>query len=441
MSQYKVRPVYNILKKYKDDPEFPLSIDIAVPGSKSITNRALLTAALAEGESNLYGLAKGDDVDAFISCLKDLGFSLELDDKKNNVKVKGCGGSIPLKKASINVNSAGTAARFLTTILALSDGEYHIDASEQMKKRPMGDLINALKPLGATFTFEEKENSLPYTVKGAGKVTAKEALVDITKSSQFLSGLILAAPLLPEGFKVKMAGKHSLSYVDMSVELMKSFGLEPKYESDCVTINAGNYKGIDYHIEPDMSSAAYIYSMCPLLGVPASVKGVGDSSIQSDYEFINALYQTGCEVDTSDGKLTLYPPVDGEIKGVVIDMDDCPDQAMTMAVIACFGNRPTMITGLSSLKYKESDRLNAIVTELTKRGIKTEHTDDSISIYPGIPTAGVVDTYEDHRMAMAFSLMGLRSEGIVIDNPECVNKTFPSYFEALDSLCDFIENI
>ena len=441
MSQYEVRPVYNILKKYKDADEYPLSINIAVPGSKSITNRALLIAALAEGESNLLGLAKGDDVEAFISCLKDLGFSLTLDDKKKNVKIVGSGGQIPLKKASINVNSAGTAARFLTTVLALSDGEYHIDASEQMKKRPMGDLINALKPLGATFIFDEKENSLPYTVKGAGKVGVGEAVVDITKSSQFLSGLILAAPLLPDGFKVKMAGKHSLSYVDMSVELMKTFGLEPDYSEDCVTIKGGNYKGLDYNIEPDMSSAAYIYSMCPLLGVPASVKGVGESSIQSDFGFINALYQTGCEVDTEGGTLTLYPPVDGEIKGVVIDMDDCPDQAMTMAVLACFANRPTMITGLSSLKYKESDRLNAIVTELGKRGIKTEHTDESISIYPGVPTPGVVDTYEDHRMAMAFSLMGLRQDGIIIDNPECVNKTFPDYFEALDSLLDYIEKL
>ena len=436
MSQYKVRPIYNIIKERTDS----LGINISVPGSKSITNRALLAAALADGESTLKGLAKGDDVDAFLSCLKDLGFKLTLDDNKKNVTVKGSNGQIPLKKASINVNSAGTAARFLTTLLALSDGEYHIDASEQMRKRPMGDLINALKAVGAEFIFEGKENSLPYTVKGIGKnISVNEVTVDITKSSQFLSGLILAAPLLPDGFKVKMAGKHSLSYVDMSVEVMESFGLRPLYESDCVTIKGGSYKGRVYDIEPDMSSAAYVYSMCPLLGVPACVKGVGESSIQSDFGFIKMLCQMGCEMNMENGALVLYPPSDKVIKGITIDMDDCPDQAMTMAVIACFADKPTMITGLDSLKYKESDRLNAIVTELTKRGIKTESTEDSINVYPGPITPGVVDTYDDHRMAMAFSLMGLRQDGIIIDNPECVNKTFPDYFEALDALCDYVE--
>ncbi len=438
MEQYKVKEIYSVINDKKAKGIDIPALKLAVPGSKSITNRALLAAALADGGSNLYGLAKGDDVDAFLGCLKDLGFQLEIDSLKENVKITGSKGTIPCKKADINVNSAGTAARFLTTILALSDGEYHLDASEQMKKRPMGELITCLKSLGAEFVFEEKENSFPFVLKGAfGRLKSNEVVVDITKSSQFLSGLILAAPLLPKGFVVRMAGKHSLSYVEMSVNIMKDFGMDAVMDEDKVTLSGGSYKGLDYHIEPDMSSAAYVYALCPLLGIPAGVKGVGESSIQSDYEFIKSLTSLGCKTQTEDGELVLYP-IGDEINSIETDMDDCPDQAMTMAAIACFAKGPVKITGLSSLKYKESDRLNAIATELTKRGIQVETTPESLTVYPGTPAPGVVDTYEDHRMAMAFSLLGLRAEGIIIDNPSCVNKTFPTYFEMLDKVCDDI---
>lgn len=439
MSQYKVRQIYDTIKSQCDEDEYPLCINFSVPGSKSITNRVLLMAALAEGESNISNLAKGEDVDTFIKCLTDLGFDISLDEKKKNAHVIGSNGSIPKKKASINVGNAGTAARFITTVLALSDGEYRIDANDQMKTRPMEDLFEALETLGAHFSFECNKNSFPFILKGCGaNLSSSEITVDISKSSQFYSGLLLAAPLLKENFEIKYVGEHGLSYIDMTLSLLDTFGVKATFDNSKTILESIKYKGCDYRVEPDMSSACYIYAMAPLLGVPACVNGIGEDSIQADYQFINVLYQMGCEVDISDDLMTIYPPANGELIGVMVNMGSCPDQAMTAAILACFANRPSMFSGLDSLKYKECDRLSAIEKELGKLGIKVEINGDTISVYPGSPTGGVIDTYDDHRMAMAFALLGLRSNGIVIDNPECVKKTFPSYFEAIDALCDHV---
>lgn len=438
MSQYNVRQIYDTLKSQCSDDEYPLCINFSVPGSKSITNRALLIASLAEGESTISNLAKGEDVDTFVQCLLDLGFNISLDEKKKNAHIVGSGGIVPMKKASINVGNAGTAARFLTALLALSEGEYLVDASSQMKSRPMDDLFDALKSVGATFDFKENINSFPFTVKGRNCSSVNEITVDISKSSQFYSGLLLAAPLLKKGCELKYNGEHGLSYVDMTISLMDTFGVKTTFEDTKTVLENTNYRGCDYKVEPDMSSACYIYAMAPLLGVPACVNGIGEDSIQGDYQFINVLYQMGCEVDLSDDLMTIYPPASGELTGVMVNMGSCPDQAMTAAVLACFANRPSMFSGLDSLKYKECDRLSAIEKEMKKLGIRVEVSGDTISVYPGFPNGGLVDTYDDHRMAMAFALLGLRCDGIVIDNPECVKKTFPSYFDAIDALCDHV---
>lgn len=430
MNTYEVPTIYPNLKP--SDGQKVLTV--SVPGSKSITNRALLLATLANGTSTLRDVLFSDDSRHFIKCVQDLGFETKVDEANKIVEVTGLGGPVPKTEASQYVGSAGTAARFLAAYLGVSKGTYHMDASEQMRKRPMAPLLASLKELGCEIIFEEKEGYFPFTLKGHG--FGKDTIsVDIEHSSQFLSALLIAACLAPEDMRIQAEGSHGMAYIEITRKMMEQFGVKADVSEDgrTYTIPVGQkYEALDYQIEPDASGAAYFYALAMVLGVPVQVKHVTFDSMQGDVQFLSILEQMGARLEEDAAGIILYPPADGILHGVDVDMSACSDQAITLAAIAPFADAPTTIRGIGHIRFQECNRMNAIVTELGKMGIFCESTDTSITVYPGTPKSSLVDTYEDHRMAMGFALTGLRAEGIVIDNPGCCRKTFENYFEVLE---------
>jgi len=413
---------------------------VEVPGSKSITNRALLLAALANGKSTLSGVLFSDDSRHFLSSLCSLGFRVEIDEAKKQVIVYGEGGRIPNPNGTIHVGSAGTAARFLTAFLGISNCSCRIDASEQMKKRPMKELFIALSSLGSRYSFPEKENYLPVIFANDTPMKASEVTVDIDKSSQFLSALLISSCLFPNDFTVHITGTHGMAYIEMTIAMMKQFGVYVERPDDTTFFIPGgqSYTARDYFIEPDMSAACYFYAMAPLLGITMTVPHIPKHSLQGDSQFLTVLSHMNCQVtyDPTIESFRVSGPKNCTFSGVTVNLSSFSDKTMTLAAIAPFASSPTHITGISHIKYQECDRFHAILNELTRMGISCEETDDGdgIFIYPGTPKAAEIETYEDHRMAMAFSLVGLRTEGIVIKNAECCAKTFETYFKVLESI-------
>ena len=432
-------------------------IRVKVPGSKSITNRALLLATLAKGQSTLRGVLFSDDSRHFLKCVQALGFDTTVDEKNCVITVNGQGGEVPLKEANQYVGSAGTAARFLTAYLGVSHGTYHMDASEQMRKRPMAPLLHSLKELGCEIVYPEltapeptapdqsgtnsntapcnHEGYFPFDLHshGFGKNSIS---IDINHSSQFLSALLIASCLSEHDFTIEVKGTHGMSYIEMTCKMMEQFGVRvEKPASHHFLTKAGQaYQALDYQIEPDVSAACYFYALAPLLGIPVLVEHVHFDSLQGDVAFLHILEQLGCTVsDTPDG-IIVRGSASGSFHGIEADMAACSDQAITLAAIAPFADSPTTITGIGHIRFQECNRIQAIVTELTKMGIHCEESEHSITIYPGIPKPSLVETYDDHRMAMGFSLIGLRSAGIVINNPCCCSKTFENYFEVLEQV-------
>ena len=430
---YEVPFLYDILQKRDRSTVSPVTV--SVPGSKSITNRALLLATLANGTSTLYDALFSDDSRHFLKCVQDLGFETHVDEANRTIIIRGQGGAVPFREASLYVGSAGTAARFLTAYLGLSQGTYHMDASEQMRRRPMAPLLASLKDLGCEVIPDsaDKEGHFPFTLHSHGFLK-NNILVNIDTSSQFLSALLIASCLCEQDFTTRIEGIHGMAYIEMTKKMMAQFGVHTEQcSSDTFLTKAGqHYQALNYQIEPDVSAACYFYALSPLLTIPVLVNHVHFNSLQGDVAFIRILEQMGCIAeDTSQGVL-VHPPADGMLHGITTDMSSCSDQAITLAAIAPYADSPTTITGIGHIRHQECNRMSAIVTELTKMGISCESDEDSITICPGRPQPSKVETYDDHRMAMGFSLTGLRSPGIVIDNPGCCRKTFEDYFTVLD---------
>lgn len=420
---------------------FPV-LTVSVPGSKSITNRALLLATLADGTSVLRGVLFSDDSRHFIECLKALGFDSTVDEENCVVSVTGKGGAVPRKEADVYVGSAGTAARFISAYLGLSEGLYHMDSSEQMRRRPMAPLLSSLSKLGCEITYEGKEGYFPFTIKGQG-FGKNQITVNIDQSSQFLSALLISSCLCKEDFTIDTTGTHGMSYITMTCKMMEQFGVkvtQPSPGSFCIQ-KGQHYQSIGYQIEPDVSAACYFYAMCPLLGIPVRVPHVHFDSLQGDVEFIRILEKLGCKAtDTSEGIL-LTPPATEGFPGITVDMSACSDQAITMAALAPFADSPTRITGIGHIRNQESDRINAIVTELNRLSIRCTEEESAITIYPGTPRPCIIHTYEDHRMAMGFSLIGLKCPGVKIHNPSCCKKTFENYFEVFENAIQSISDM
>ncbi len=410
------------------------ALTVSVPGSKSITNRALLLATLADGVSTLDGVLFSDDSRHFLSCIQSLGFETHVEEDNRQISVTGLGGSVPRSEANLFVGSAGTAARFLTAYLGTAKGTYHMDASAQMRRRPMAPLLASLRELGCGISWEGVEGFFPFTLNSHG-FGCEEITVDIKHSSQFLSALLIAACLAGHDMKIRVKGTHGMAYIRMTETMMAQFGVKIHHPSpDCFVIPSGQrYHARNYQIEPDVSAACYFYAMAPLLHIPVLVRHVSSDSMQGDLAFLHVLETMGCTIEEKKEGILLLPPKNRTYPGVDVDLSACSDQAITLAALAPFASSPTVIRNIGHIRYQESNRMAAIVTELTKMGISCHETEQDLVIHPGTPSPCCIDTYDDHRMAMGFSLIGLRAPGIVIRDPLCCRKTFETYFDVLES--------
>lgn len=412
-------------------------IEVEVPGSKSITNRALLLAALGRGRCLLTGVLFSDDSRVFLRCLENLGFHISIDEEKKQVCIDGLGGQIPNRNARINVGSAGTAARFLTVMLAFAGGTYHLDSSEQMKKRPMEPLIEQLRQAGASITCLEEEGHFPFKIESR-KLFINEITMDTSVSSQFASALLMCAPLLSDGLKLRLSGERKEgSYIRMTLAMMKQFGVAAEKEGTVWTIRGGqSYELGEYAVEPDMSAACYFFALALICNRKVLVKHTHEQSLQGDEKFLEVLRTLGCSVDDRPEGIEVTGV--GEYEGICINMKDFSDQALTMAAVAVFAKTPTRIEEIGHIRMQESDRICAMTTELSRLGIQCRELDGGtgVEILPGNVKPAEIETYEDHRVAMAFTLVGLRVPGIVINNPMCCRKTFENYYDVMDDLMD-----
>lgn len=420
----------------------PIDWVVEVPGSKSMTNRALLMAALADGRTTLRGVLFSDDSRNFLGSLQALGFQVEIDEADKTVTVEGLNGRIPVAEGEIYVGSAGTAARFLTAMLAMAEGTFVVNASEQMKKRPMKPLFEVLGCMGADITYLEREGFLPVRIRGiGGRLPAHERChlkLDISESTQFLSALLLVSPMVKQGLCIEITSeRRDGAYIRITRRMMGQFGAAVDFDGVSYTIQSGTaYQPGCCQIEPDVSAACYFYAAAALTGGRAVVRHVTRDCMQGDLRFLDLLAQMGCTVsDTPDG-IEVRGAAGGRLKGVTVDMKDFSDQAMTLAALAPFADGAVRIGNIGHIRLQESDRIHAIVTELTRLGISCEEEQDAVTIHPGMPKPAVVQTYDDHRMAMAFALVGLRVDGIAIADPMCCRKTFEDYFDVLDRLTD-----
>lgn len=431
----------------------PVDWVVEVPGSKSMTNRALLMAALGDGRTVLEGVLFSDDSRYFIGSLKSLGFEVDVDEAGKRVAVNGLNGSIPVDRGEIYVGSAGTAARFLTAMLGFSGGIYTIQASEQMKRRPMLPLFELLMDAGARITYLEKEGFLPVRIVGAAYRTAEQGVrdndadgekpvtyleLDISQSTQFLSALLLISPMIKQGLHITITSQRKDgSYIRITRKMMEQFGVRARFDGECYDVGKdSSYRAGTYQIEPDVSAACYFYAAAALTGGRALVRNVTWDCMQGDLQFLRVLEKMGCTLnETADG-IEVRGAENGRLSGITVDMKEFSDQTMTLAAIAPFADGTVRIENVGHIRGQESDRLSAIYTELTRLGVNCVEEEEAVTIEPSVPHAGVVQTYDDHRMAMAFALIGLRTDGIEIANPQCCRKTFEEYFEVLDKLTE-----
>jgi 3-phosphoshikimate 1-carboxyvinyltransferase len=427
--------------------DHPLAATVRVPGSKSLTNRALLVAALAEGRSCLTNALFSDDSCYFAAALQSLGFDVSLDETARRMTVTGLGGRIPASRAALFIGNAGTAARFMTAMLTLGHGKYILDGDTRMRQRPIGDLVSALQPLGArlssintddwSLTADHSHAYPPLKIIASGLPGGKTKVAG-NISSQFLSALLMVAPYAKSPVEIEVTTElNSKPYVDMTLSVMSDFGVEIQRDG-ChqFTIAPTRYAPVsNLLIESDASAASYFFSAPAICGGSLRVEGITRQSLQGDIRFLDVLARMGCAVSDEAGGITVHGPAGGRLHGLDVDMRDIPDTAQTLAALAPFASTPTSIRGIASARAKETDRVAATCTELTRLGVRVEEYEDGMTIFPCqafIPAT--IRTYNDHRMAMAFTLIGLRVPGIAIENPGCVSKTFPDFFKVLETL-------
>jgi 3-phosphoshikimate 1-carboxyvinyltransferase len=405
-------------------------VTLELPGSKSLTNRYLLLAALASGTSTLERTLIADDVEAMLDCVVALGAEVELSKDQTGATIIGVGGRVPSSGRAF-ARQSGTTARFIAPVLGLADGPWELDGSPQLRARPMADLFEAMRRLGAEVSGAGGSLSLPVTIRGplrGGSTTVSGAV-----SSQFLSGLLLASPLLSTGLVVEVEGVLvSRPYVEMTVATMRRFGAHVDDDGTFFAVKPTGYEAAAIAIEPDASSASYFFAAAACHGGSVRVTGLGRDSLQGDVRFVDVLEQMGAEVRRDDTFIEVRGG--GALHGVEVDLGELSDTVPTLAVVASFADTPTRITGVGFIRNKESDRIGGVVTELRRCGIDATEEPDGMVIRPGVPHGARVNSYDDHRMAMAFAVLGLGTEGIVIEGAESVAKTFPDFFESLDLL-------
>jgi 3-phosphoshikimate 1-carboxyvinyltransferase len=402
---------------------------VRLPGSKSISNRVLLLAALARGETEIHGALDADDTRVMREALAKLGVGF------SNDKITGVGGAFPVKQAELFLGNAGTAFRPLTAALAFSGGEYRLSGVPRMHERPIGDLVDALRGIGARIDYAGKDGFPPLSIH-PGKISLEKIRVRGDVSSQFLTALLMALPLSGRTARIEVQGELiSKPYVEITLNVMKRFGVEVKRTGwRYFDVPAAPYASPGKMlVEGDASSASYFLAAGAIGGGPVRVEGVGRGSIQGDVRFTEVLERMGARVVL--GEDFIEAEGGGKLKAIDADLNHIPDAAMTAAVLALFADGPSVIRNIASWRVKETDRLAAMATELRKLGAQVEEGADFLKIRPGPLKAGVaVDTYDDHRMAMSFALVALGGVPVRIRDPRCVAKTFPEFFDAWRSI-------
>ncbi|MDO9011116.1 MAG: bifunctional 3-phosphoshikimate 1-carboxyvinyltransferase/cytidylate kinase [Gallionella sp.] len=428
---------------------------VVLPGSKSISNRVLLLAALSHGTTEVRDLLRSDDTDRMLEGLQTLGVAVE-SLGNNAYKITGCGGKFPVKQAELFLGNAGTAFRPLTAVLALAGGNYTLSGVARMHERPISDLVDALRQLGADIRYQGNEGFPPLQISPA--VLAGDTVqVRGDVSSQFLTGLLMALPLTGQTIKVEVVGELiSRPYIEITLAMMARFGVRVERQGwQCFVVFGGQcYQSPGtIYVEGDASSASYFLAAGAIGGGPVRVEGVGSSSVQGDVRFAEALEKMGAVITMGDNWITASAPVDGKLKAIDLDCNHIPDAAMTLAVAALYAEGTTTLRNIASWRVKETDRIAAMATELRKVGATVEEGADFIRVthvgwarlraHADAQTRGqtenlsahpTIDTYDDHRMAMCFSLAAFGAKGIRINDPACVAKTFPDYFAAFASV-------
>ncbi len=414
----------------------PVDADVAIPGSKSITNRVLLIAALADGVSCLNNALMSDDTRYMADALRAVGIRVDEDEPQAAFRVFGTGGRVPADRAALYIGNSGTSARFLTAYLGLGTGTYTVDGVSRMRERPIQDLLDGLARLGATARCEGKDGVCPPVLMVASGLRGGRTVMKGNKSSQYFTALLQVAPYAQTDVEVRVAGDLvSKPYIDLTLAVMRDFGVDVinrNYRS--FAVRAGQrYRARTYQVEPDASNASYFFAAAALTGGRVRVPHLTAQSVQGDIGFVDMLSKMGCQVcKDADG---IEVRGTGRLSGIDIDMNATPDVVPTLCALAPFAAGPVHVHNVAVLRLHETDRIAALKTELNRLGVRVDTREDGLTVYPvdQIQPAAL-DTYDDHRMAMSLSLIGLKIPGIVINDPDCVNKTFPTYFEVLNAL-------
>jgi len=393
----------------------------------------LVVAALAEGDSELVGVLDSVDTQVMMDSLRRLGIGVTHDREQCVIRTSGCSGRPPTSNADLWLENSGTSIRFLTALVALGSGEFRLDGNARMRQRPIRELLKALNQLGVQADCELATDCPPVVVKSSG-ISGGVAEIDAGLSSQYLSALLMAAPCALGPVDIQLRGELvSEPYIDMTLGVMARFGVTVDTTTPGLyRITPQNYRGTAYEIEPDASAASYFFAVAAVTSGEITVQGLSEYALQGDLRFLDVLEQMGCQVTWHSHGVTVRG---GELRGVDVDMNSISDTVQTLAAVAPFASGPTNIRNVAHIRHKETDRITAVVSELRRLGLHVDERPDGMTIHPGVMQPAVVQTYDDHRMAMSFSLVGLRHPGVTIADPECTSKTYPDYFSDLDRLC------
>ena len=422
----------------------PIVGRITVPGSKSITNRALICAAMAHGTSVLQGVLDSEDTRVMVDAWMALGLSIHWDRAARSIRMTGCDGQPPVAKGDLHIANSGTSIRFLTAALATTHGEYVLDGVPRMRERPIGDLIDGLRELGADVSsLNATYPNCPPVRVAANGLRGGTGSVAGDVSSQFLSGMMMASPYASSPVAIRVLGDLvSKPYVDMTAAVMKAFGVEVQMQQEQLGLEyrieaPQSYVGCEYAIEPDASAASYFFGAAAITGGSMRTDGLSFGALQGDVQFAKVLETMGCQVCSGKD----YIEVSGRAsRGIDIDMNAISDTVQTLAAVALFAEGPTRVRGVAHNRHKETDRIGDLACELRRLGAAVEEHDDGLTIHPK-PLVGVdLKTYRDHRMAMSLSLVGLRVPGVRILDPKCTEKTYPNFFEDMGKVLGQIPN-
>ena len=412
----------------------PLDARVSIPGSKSITNRAMILAAMAQGRSVLDSVLLSDDTRFMTDALRVLGFIVEVDDDAHRITVGGRGGVIPAHGGEISVGGAGTVMRFIVAMVTLGEGRFRIDGNQRMRQRPIGPQLDAMQRLGAS-VYSERNNNCPPVIVDASRARFEggETSIDARVSSQFVSAMLMPAPIWKAGLKLRVIGDAARPFIDMTLRLMEAWGTHNSVETDSIVVPGGQwYRAQRFVVEPDASSASYFAAAAALVGGAVKIEGITSNSVQGDLGFLGVLQRMGARVTWHPDYVEVVGT--GQLAGVDVAMNAMPDMVPTLAAIAPFASSPTKIRNVAFIRHHESDRIRVLATELRRIGADVSETEDGLEIRPSTMHPAPIETYDDHRIAMSFAVLGLKLPGTKIKNPSCVTKTFPDFFTRLSAL-------